>query len=215
MKFLVVALDRKTHDYLRQNTTMESIYMNTASAADRGISGAAITEGANVLASAEAARLAGEEGLGSIITTDRTAAETQQQRATEAAIANQATTLGINKANLNATLDKAKIEAQQTTNILTAKGQNLSALISSRDRNVALIAEITANIREESSPTINALSKEAEGESPDSDEAIEYANALAVREALIAEATKGNQKVLADLERRLATGYTGGTLLRP
>jgi len=33
MKFLVVALDRKTHDYLRLNTTMESIYMNTASAA--------------------------------------------------------------------------------------------------------------------------------------------------------------------------------------
>jgi len=33
MKFLVVALDRKTHDYLRLNTTVESIYMNTASAA--------------------------------------------------------------------------------------------------------------------------------------------------------------------------------------
>ena len=33
MKFLVVALDRKTHDYLRLNTTMESIYMNTASSA--------------------------------------------------------------------------------------------------------------------------------------------------------------------------------------
>ncbi len=32
MKFLVVALDRKTHDYLRLNTTMESIYIASASA---------------------------------------------------------------------------------------------------------------------------------------------------------------------------------------
>jgi hypothetical protein len=189
--------------------------MNTASTADRSISSAAITEGANVRGETEATRLAGETDIGSRIAAGITAAETQQKLATDVAIANQATILGINTANLNATLDKAKIEAQQTTNILTAKGQNLSALISSRDRNVALIAEITANIREESSPTINALSKEAEGESPDSDEAIKYTNALAAREALIAEATKENRKVIADLERRLATGYTGGTLLRP
>jgi hypothetical protein len=40
MKFLVVALDRKTHDYLK-NTTMESIYMDTESTA--GISGESAT----------------------------------------------------------------------------------------------------------------------------------------------------------------------------
>ena len=33
MKFLVVALDQRTHNYLRLNTTMESVYMNTSSAA--------------------------------------------------------------------------------------------------------------------------------------------------------------------------------------
>jgi hypothetical protein len=32
MKFIVIALDHKTHDYLRLNTTMETIFMNTASA---------------------------------------------------------------------------------------------------------------------------------------------------------------------------------------
>jgi hypothetical protein len=40
MKFLVVALDRKTHDYLR-NTTMESIYMH--SDANSGVSGESAT----------------------------------------------------------------------------------------------------------------------------------------------------------------------------
>jgi hypothetical protein len=189
--------------------------MNTASTADRGISSAAITEGANVRGEGEEAIERGETGIAGVLSADAGRRTQEQKLAADVAIANQATILGIDTANLNATLDKAKIEAQQTTNILTAKGQNLSALISSRDRNVALIAEITANIREESSPTINALSKEAEGESSDSDEAIKYANALAAREALIAEATKENRKVIADLERRLATGYTGGTLLRP
>jgi hypothetical protein len=189
--------------------------MNTASTADRSISSAAITEGANVRGETEAARLGGETDIGSRITADRTAAEIQQQRATDVAIANQATVLGIDTANLNATLDKAKIEAQNTANLLTSKGQSLNALMASRDRNVELISEITANIREESSPTINALSKKAEGKSPDSDEAINYANALAARNALIAESTAASRKALEDIYNRLddssntdTTGYT-------
>jgi hypothetical protein len=96
--------------------------MNTASTADRSISSAAITEGANVRGETEATRLAGETDIGSRITADAERRTQEQKLATDVAIANQATVLGIDTANLNATLDKARVAA-------TNAGNNISVLL--------------------------------------------------------------------------------------
>jgi len=189
--------------------------MNTASTADRGISSAAITEGANVRGEGEEAIERGETGIAGVLSADAGRRTQEQKLAADVAIANQATTLGINTANLNATLDKAKIEAQNTANLLTAKGQSLNALMASRDRNLEAVAEITANIQAEASPTINALRREAAGESPDSEEAMALKAAEDTQKRLIAKATAANRKAIEDIYNRLSdssntdtTGYT-------
>lgn len=187
--------------------------MNTASTADRAISGSALTEGANVRGEGEEARKAGETGIAGVLSADAGKRTQEQKLATEVAIANQATTLGINTANLKNVMDNNKLEVDRARNALLEKGQNINALLTSRDRNVKAISDTVAALQD--SALVDGLRQAAVGKSPDSDEAIKYANALAAQKTAIAEATKENRKVLADLERRLATGYTGGTLLRP
>jgi hypothetical protein len=177
--------------------------MNTASTADRSISSAALTEGANVRGETEAARLAGVTGLGSIITADAERRTQEQKLATEVAIANAQGKLD----TLKLEVDKARVAAMNAGNNISVLQPALTKLQLARDKTYQSV--FTDNV------TLESARNAARGKPADSKEAIALDSIMSELTNLAKMLTVDADREIANLDSRLRGTLTGSDNMGP
>jgi hypothetical protein len=177
--------------------------MNTASTADRSISSAALTEGANVRGEGEAARLAGVTGLDSIITADAERRTQEQKLATEVAIANAQGKLD----TLKLEVDKARVAAMNAGNNISVLQPALTKLQLARDKTYQSV--FTDNV------TLESARNAARGKPADSKEAIALDRIMSELTNLAKMLTVDADREIANLDSRLRGTLTGSDNMGP
>jgi hypothetical protein len=177
--------------------------MNTASTADRSISSAAITEGANVRGETEAARLAGVTGLGSIITADAERRTQEQKLATDVAIANAQGKLD----TLKLEVDKARVAAMNAGNNISVLQPALTKLQLARDKTYQSVFT--------DSVTLESARNAARGKPADSKEAIALDSIMSELTNLAKMLTVDADREIANLDSRLRGTLTGSDNMGP
>jgi hypothetical protein len=188
--------------------------MNTASTADRGISSAAITEGANVRGETEAARLAGVTGLGGIITADAERRTQEQKLATDVAIANQATVLGIDTAAAQEKLDTLKLDVDRARVAAMNAGNNISVLQPALTK-LQLARDKTYQSVFTDSVTLESARNAARGKPANSKEAIALDSIMSELTNLAKMLTVDADREIANLDSRLRGTLTGPDNMGP
>ena len=177
--------------------------MNTASTADRSISSAALTEGANVRGEGEAARLAGVTGLDSIITADAGRRTQEQELATNVAIANAQGKLD----TLKLEVDKARVAAMNAGNNISVLQPALTKLQLARDKTYQSVFT--------DSVTLESARNAARGKPADSKEAIALDSIMSELTNLAKMLTVDADREIANLASQLRGTLTGSDNMGP